>query len=69
MVPQPDDDSRPAPAKVYPAVVDAEGWIVEAPTSASAADGGLRTFTGITALARALEYAHRTYGGASYFSR
>ena len=60
---------RPAPAKVYPAVPDAAAWVVEAPASAPAPEGRLRTFTGATGLAQALEYAHRTYGSASYFSR
>ena len=69
MAPQLEDDIRPAPAKVYPAIPKAEGWIVEAPTSASEADDRFRTFTGSRALARALEYAHWTYGSASHFSR
>ena len=69
MASQQDEDSRRLPARVYPAVQDASGWIVEAPPSEAPASGELRTFTGVAALAHALEYAHRIYGSASYFSR
>ncbi len=69
MASQQDEDSRLPPARVYPAVPDAQGWVVEAPASEAPASGESRTFTGVAALAQALEYAHRTYGSASYFSR
>lgn len=65
----PDDDARPVPAKVYPAIADGEEWIVEAPARGDPAGGARRTFAGSAALLRALEYAHRTYGGALYLSR
>ena len=69
MASQQDEDSRRVPARVYPAVQDASGWVVEAPASEAPASGELTTFTGVAALAQALEFAHRTYGSASYFSR
>ena len=66
MAAQFDDDTRPGSAKVYPAVKEADGWVVEAPVYAAASDE-LRTFTGPTALSQALEYAHHTYGAALCF--
>ena len=62
-------DGRPVPAKVYPALPDAQEWIVEAPPCGDSATDQWRTFTGVAALPRALEYAYRTYGAASCFSR
>jgi hypothetical protein len=64
-----DEEGRPVPAKVYPASAETQGWVVEAPASADAASGDLRTFTGSVALLQALEYAHLTYGSALYLSR
>lgn len=62
-------DIRPMPAKVYPALPDAQGWVVEAPLCRNSAEPQLRTFTGRAALPQALEYAYRTYAAASCFSR
>jgi hypothetical protein len=67
MLTEPKEANHRVPAKVYPAILDGGGWVVEAPASDSG--DGLSTFTGRTALAQALEYAHRTYGSAAYFSR
>ena len=64
-----DDEIRSMPAKVYPAVEDAEDWIVEPPTDGTAAIVKLKTFTGRAALLKALEYAHCNYGSALYLSR
>jgi hypothetical protein len=64
-----DEEGRPVPAKVYPSPAEAQGWVVEAPASGNPASGDLRTFTGSAALLQALEYAHHTYGSASYFCR
>ena len=58
------------PAKVYPAPLEAQGWIVEPPApDGDSALGSLKTFTGSAALLQALEYAQRTYGSALYLSR
>lgn len=62
-----DDVGRPVPAKVYPAATD--GWVVEPPGAGDPAGDSVRTFTGSGALPRALEHAHRVYGGALYLSR
>ena len=62
-----DEQGRPVPAKVYPA--PSEGWVVEPPVPGDPAGGDFKTFIGPAALTQALEYAHRTYGGASYHSR
>lgn len=64
-----DEEGRPVPAKVYPASTEAQGWVVEPPTSADEHVAGCRTFTGSTALIQALEYAQRTYGSALYLAR
>ena len=69
MASQQDEDFRPVPAKVYPAASAADSWVVEAPASANAPDNDCRIFAGATALLKALEYAHCTYGGALYLSR
>jgi len=69
MTSQQDEDFRPAPAKVYPAVSAADSWVVEAPASANAPGKDCRIFAGATALLKALEYAHCTYGSALYLSR
>ncbi len=59
-------EGRSPPARVYP-LSDASGaWIVEPPVNDAA---GSKTFTGRKALLDALEYAHRTYGSATYLSR
>ena len=60
---------RPLPAKVYPAVPDAQGWVVEPPSRGDPAEEQMRVFTGKSALHQALEYACRTYGAVSYFCR
>lgn len=57
------------PARVCPAVAAGQGWVVEAPPFEGSAGGERRTFTGELALSHALEFAHRTYGAASCFSR
>ena len=64
-----DDEIRSMPAKVYPAVQDAEDWIVEPPAVGTSAVVELKTFTGRAALLKALEYAHCNYGSALYLSR
>lgn len=70
MTAEPEDDGRRVPAKVYPAILESGGWIVEAPVSDRSAEGEeLRMFAGQTALELALEYAHVIYGSASCFWR
>jgi hypothetical protein len=53
------------PAKVYPDPHEADCWIVEAPTAAIEP----RVFAGPNAEAAALEFAHRNYGSARFFTR
>jgi len=60
---------RSMPTKVYPAFEGAEDWIVEPPTVDVSAVIELKTFTGRSALIKALEYAHCNYGNALYLSR
>lgn len=62
------EDRRAVPAKVYPAPGDVDEWVVEPPCPGRSS-GDLKTFSGSAALPRALEYAHRTYGGALFLSR
>jgi hypothetical protein len=64
-----DESRRRLPAKVYPATADEQEWVVEPPSSGTPASAGVRTFSGVAALAQALEYAYRTYGSAVYLSR
>ena len=64
-----DTASRSMPARVYPAFQDAENWIVEPPAVNASDIVELKTFTGHSALLKALEYAHYTYGNALYLSR
>lgn len=64
-----DEQGRPVPAKVYPASAEGREWVVEPPLPSNPVDGARRTFVGPAALTQALEYAHRTYGAASYYSR
>jgi len=52
-----DTEIRSMPAKVYPAFEGAEDWIVEPPTVDASAAIELKTFTGRSALLKALEYA------------
>ena len=54
------------PAKVYPDPHEADRWIVEAPPTDAA---GPRVFDGPNAEAAALEFAHRNYGSARFFTR
>jgi hypothetical protein len=64
-----DDTIRSAPARVYPAVENAEDWIVEPPANGTSAIAELKTFTGRAALLRALEYAYCNYHSTLYLSR
>ncbi len=64
-----DEAGRPVPAKVYPASSAARDWVVEPPSVGEPPRAEPKTFSGSAALPRALEYAHRTYGGALYLSR
>lgn len=52
------------PAKVYPDPKRSDHWIVEAP-----AEADRRIFAGPNAEAAALEFAHRNYGSARFFTR
>ena len=61
-------DVRASPALVYPVPENVEAWVVEAP-GAGNLTSQRRTFTGASAVIVALEYAHRTYGGAVCLSR
>jgi hypothetical protein len=70
MAPEPapsdlDTQAVTGPAKVYPDAADPECWIVEPPTPHTET----RSFTGPNAESAALEYAHRTYGSARFFTR
>ena len=63
------DAGRQAPpALVYPVPEAAESWVVEGP-GAGSRTAQRRMFTGASAVVVALEYAHRTYGGAVCLSR
>jgi hypothetical protein len=64
-----DTEGRSTPAKVYPVADNSDTWIVEPPINESDAATGLKTFTGHSALLKALEYAHCNYGSALYLSR
>ena len=64
-----DTEGRSTPAKVYPVDNDSDTWIVEPPINQSDAATGIKTFTGHSALLKALEYAHCNYGSALYLSR
>ena len=64
-----DEEGRPVPAKVYPLSAAAQEWVVEPPSLDGPTRSEPKTFSGSAALPRALEYAHRTYGGALYLSR
>ncbi len=62
-----DDSGREVdqgPAKVYPHPEQSDHWVVEAPTEADR-----RVFAGPNAEAAALEFAHRSYGSARFFTR
>ena len=54
------------PAKVYPDPEQSDRWIVEAP---AAPDPDRKVFAGPNAEAAALEFAHRSYGSARFFTR
>jgi hypothetical protein len=62
-------ESRTVPAKVYPAIVSLQGWIVEPPVTDAAESAHVRIFIGSEALTQALEHALRIYGGVIYLSR
>lgn len=64
-----DAERRSPPAKVYPACGDADRWVVEGPRPDVATPSECKTFTGASALAQALAYAHATYGYTRYLSR
>ena len=64
-----DTEVRSMPARVYPAFEGAGDWIVEPPVVDASAAVELKTFTGRSALLKALEYAHCNYGNALYLSR
>ena len=58
-----EEDPRVSPALVYRDRITEDSWVVEPP------DGlGTRAFVGPNARSSALEFAHRTYGSARYFS-
>ena len=50
-----DTEGRSTPAKVYPDADASGAWIVEPPINESDAATGLKTFTGHSALLKALE--------------
>jgi len=60
----PEREFDQGPAKVYPDPERSDRWIVEAPTVADR-----RVFAGPNAEAAALEFAHRSYGSARFFTR
>jgi hypothetical protein len=62
----PENPEMVDPAKVYPDPQGADRWVVEA-ARAGAVDR--RVFDGPNAEAAALEFAHRNYGGARFFTR
>lgn len=64
-----DAESRSTPARVYPAFKGAEDWIVEPPVDGFSAIVEPKTFTGRSALLKALEYAHCNYTNVLYLSR
>ncbi len=64
-----DTEIGSTPARVYPAFKDAEDWIVEPPTVDTSDTIETKTFTGRSALLKALEYACYNYGSAIYLSR
>ncbi len=62
----PEPDEGAGPAKVYPAAGEDDQWVVEAP---GARKGERKIFTGPNAAIAALEFAHRSYGSARFFTR
>ena len=63
-----DVEGRAVPATVYPAAGGAGAWVVEAPADGPRGGGDHRTFTGVRALERALEFAHQAYGSVQVLS-
>jgi len=60
-----EEENRPPPALVYPDQASPDRWLVGAPDAAGPAPV---EFSGPNACVAALEYAHRTFGCARYFS-
>lgn len=59
------EDPRPEAALVYRDQSCPDRWLVGAPASSPPSE---QAFTGPNACQAALEFAHRTYGSARYFS-